>query len=190
MSRRVIFLAVAVIMVGGVLGFVRVTGGSSKTVSPAPHATAVSTATAKRPKVRPIKVPAAVMAERRYAVRLLPIVSRARHSFDAITRAAEHTRSLASLAQLCGRNIKNIGVQQDYVDGVPHPYAWYTRSGLLHWDILGIYHTMLGAAENCQTTAGNGDRTGADIAVSDMRHATSQLNRVVTHLDKLAAKAR
>jgi hypothetical protein len=131
-----------------------------------------------------------VLAERRYAVRLFPVVSRARRTFDALAHKAETTKALATLSQVCARSIKNLGVQQDYVDGIPHPFAWYTRAGLLHWDILGVYHTMLGATENCQTTASNGDRTGADLAVSDMRHATTQLNREVTHLRKLVAEPR
>lgn len=189
MNRRTLFLAVAVVLVGALALFFRAGTGSSKSATPVPRATAVKPTAHPRPVLRPASVPLSVLTERRYADRLLPVVARAARVFNTVARAAQTKSSLGPLAQVCAASIKGIGVQEDYVDGVPHPYAWYTRSGLLHQDILGIYHKMIGATENCQITASNDDQTGADIAVSDMRHAASQLDRVVGHLKKLSSQS-
>jgi hypothetical protein len=72
-------------------------------------------------------------------------------------------------------------------DGVPHPYAWYSPVGTFHHRVMGTYHYMLGALEQCQTAGDTQDSAEAAGAISDVATAASQLHRVDGRAHALAA---
>jgi hypothetical protein len=194
MNRRTILLVVLVVVALGALLFVFTSRGTTSG-SPPPHAT--SQAVAARGTVTPgtpgkpvaTAIPANVLTTRRYAAKLLPVVNRALPIFDSSVGAAASASTLPNLAASCASNIQRIGIQTDYVDGLPHPYAWYSQPGHLHHRVLGIYHTMLEATVNCQTTASNGQRSASNAAVSDMAKAARKLHHMSGQLQSLARRA-
>jgi hypothetical protein len=125
---------------------------------------------------------------RDYAEKLIPIVDRSTRVFDKITGDAARMPNLSALSSSCSHGTNLIGIQENYVDGVPHPYLWYSSAGQLHHQLLGIYHDMLSAAGVCQTTAGNGDQSGASGAVRDMANTAHRLHRISSRLHQLASQ--
>lgn len=194
MSRRTILLVVLVVVALGALLFVFTSRGTSSGSPAAPRAT--SQAAVAGSTVRPgtpgkpvaTAIPAGVLTLRRYAARLVPVVNRALPVFDSTVGSAASAATLSALAASCSSNIQRIGIQTDYVDGLPHPYAWYTQPGHLHHRVLGIYHAMLESTVNCQTTAANGQRNASNAAVSDMARAARKLHHMAGQLKKMAAQ--
>jgi hypothetical protein len=193
MTRRTLLLLVLVVVAGGALLLVTRSGGgllassssatSTPTPAPTPHRGTHVRGTPVKPSPTPI--PAPLLHERQYAARLYPIVNHATLVFDRAVRGASGG-NLSAVAKSCGHYVQLVGVQLNQVDGVGHPYTWYSPAGLIHRNVLGIYHDMIGAAENCSTTAGNGDQSGTAQARSDMRNADSRLHQMAGRLYQLA----
>lgn len=137
-----------------------------------------------------VKVAPAVADQRIYAARLVPIVDKGVHGFDTAVGAAASSSGMSGLAGSCAQSLRHLGILQDQVEGVPHPYVWYSPAGGMHRSLLGIYHDMVGAADSCQTTAGNGDDAGARMAVHDMAAAARQLHRTDSYLHWLARQSK
>lgn len=185
MSRRTLLLLV-VVVVGVLLVLYLLFGRGSSQGAPPPTPT---------PRMRnghlvpsPTPIPKQVRAIRSFAAHVVPVVDRSLRKFRRIAGSASSAPNMSALSAICTRAVKRVGVQQDLLDGVPHPYAWYTPAGRMHHYILGIYHDMLGSAIACQTDAGNNDYGNAPGAVAGLRRAAQTLGRVDGRLHRLAAK--
>lgn len=175
MNRRALLIAllVAVLAVAG-LYMVAGRGGASAQPSGAVHHTHV-------PRNH---------TERLYAAQLLSVVDHSAAVFLSVARHAENAGRMGRLNSVCSSAIQQLTLLQARVDGVPHPFSWYSTSGRLHHRLLGMYHNMVGAAVACQTDAGNGDSGDAAVAVHQMAVAAQQLRRMDSRLHSLAHPAK
>jgi hypothetical protein len=115
-------------------------------------------------------------AQHRYAVKLLPILDVSTHVFDQAVSAAATSASDSSLESVCNQYGDQITILASQFDGVPHPWPWYTAAGYMHHNWIGIYHYMLGAIQDCQTSLQMGDNGQAATAISDMKTADSNIH--------------
>lgn len=192
MRRRIILILLVIVIIGGGLFVVTKVRGSSgasgttHTVTPrttsSTGATIAAAGTPVRPVATPKPKPAGVTFETRaldqYAVGLVPILARGVGVFDRVTSQASSTSNLNQLSQLCFNSLKPLGIAQAQAEGVAHPYPWWTSVGKFHHSLLGIYHLMVGATDECSTAAGNGQAGDASVAVSIMSKEDSALKSV------------
>jgi hypothetical protein len=121
-----------------------------------------------------------------YAAALIPILDRSVPVFNSVAHQASSTSDLGKLNQICFGNLKRLGVVQAQAEGVPHPSPWYTLVGKYHHKLLGIYHQMVGATDECATAAGNGSPSDAAVAVSIMNRQAQALQSMRTSAHSLA----
>lgn len=199
MRRRIILIVLVVVVILAALFYVTKVRGSSGAVNK-PSATGTPRSTAIQgtpiadagtpavPTATPLpKKPGAVTPDQRaldmYATGLIPILARAVGVFDRITNQANSTSNMGKLSQLCFSSLKPLGIAQAQAEGVAHPYPWWSSVGKLHHSLLGIYHDMVGATDECSTAAGNGQASDAAAAVSIMarqdRALRSMQSRVI-----------
>jgi hypothetical protein len=110
-----------------------------------------------------------------YALGLQPVLDRSRALFDQASRAAASSPNLDALSQVCSQYSPLVQVAADQVEGVPHPYQWYTSVGYFHHGMMGVYHRFQGALNLCATAASNGDSSGSATAISDLATEASHL---------------
>jgi hypothetical protein len=113
-----------------------------------------------------------------YAANLLPVLDHTRGVFDQAARATASAGSLGALGSQCTNYGSRASILETQVEGVPHPFVWYSPAGTLHHNILGIYHQMEGGAQACQTGAANGEGDAASAGVSDMNGAMHSMRRM------------
>jgi hypothetical protein len=192
-SRRLTLLLLLVVAAGAVLFVILRGTGSSKSAAGHKQQVAIAThshskssghakvahtgkrSTTKRPTTKHPAKPAKKRTltpdqrmRKQYSGQLLPILDRSRAVFDQAARSTASTYGLGALQGVCGRVGNRVAILQDQIEGVPHPFVWYSPAGTLHHNILGIYHAMAGSALACQTAAGNGESDGAASAVADI----------------------
>lgn len=112
----------------------------------------------------------------RYVQGILPYLDPSTRVFDRAAGAASRAR-IGAMGRVCGSYAAHINVLASHLDGVPHPYPWYSPVGRLHHQIMGSYHRMQGAIIECQTASSNGDTSAAPQAVADMASAARALHR-------------
>ncbi len=193
MRRRIILIVlIVVVILAGLFVFTRVRGssGATKKLSTGtPRTTAIQgtpIAEAGTPAIPTATAgtgpAAAVTLQKRqldtYAVGLVPILARSVGVFDRTTNAARSTSGMSKLSQLCFSSLKPLGIAQAQAEGVAHPYPWWSEIGKLHHSLMGIYHDMVGATDECSTAAGNGQARDAAAAVSIMAQQTRALHRM------------
>ena len=122
---------------------------------------------------------------RKYARRLIPVLDRAQNIFSN-NASTISSGSFDDLTQSCGVLGTQMQVLESQVDGVPHPGGWNSPVTNLHYQIMGIFHQMLGATIACQTSAGNQDSGGLYAAQSDASGAASDLQSTDAHVHSLA----
>jgi hypothetical protein len=110
-----------------------------------------------------------------YGRGLRPVLDRSRALFDQAAQSAASSPNLDALGQACSQYGPLVQVVADQVEGVPHPYAWYTSVGYFHHRMMGVYHRFQGALNLCGTAAGNGDSSAAATAVADMATEAANL---------------
>lgn len=200
MRRRILLiLLIIVIIVAGLFVFSRVRGSSGATNKPStgtPRTTAIQgtpiaeAGTAVAPTATPRPNPAAVTPQKRaldtYATGLVPILARSVAVFDRITNAAHNTSGMGKLSQLCFSSLKPLGIAQAQAEGVAHPYPWWSTVGKLHHSLMGIYHDMVGATDECSTAAGNGQSSDAGSAVSIMAQQDRALHQMQSRVIALS----
>jgi hypothetical protein len=201
MSRRIILIVlVIVVVIVGLFVVLRTRGafsssGKNATATPTSHATALAGTTtiaaATTPVPTPVRShPAVVTLDQRnldaYASALLPVLNRGTGTVDSIVKRAQGTSNLGQLSKLCFNSLKPLGIAQAQADGVAHPYPWWSRVGKLHHRMMGIYHQIVGAADECSTAAGNGQGSDASAAVSIMAQQAGALHGLQGHVASLA----
>lgn len=125
------------------------------------------------------------LAQRSYARHILPLLDMSARSFGR-AEAAVNAAGVSQLGSVCGTFNGQVDLLQQEYTGIPYSRAWYTRVGTMHHWIEGIYHNMLGALQQCQTAASNGDYGAAATAKSDMATATAQMQQQDAHVRWLA----
>lgn len=93
---------------------------------------------------------------------------------------------VSQLGSVCGTFNSQVDLLQQEYTGIPYSRAWYTKVGTMHHWIEGLYHTMLGALQQCQTAASNQDYNAAATAKSDMAWATTRMQQQDAHVRWLA----
>lgn len=93
---------------------------------------------------------------------------------------------VSQLGSLCGAFNSQVDLLQQEYTGIPYSRAWYTKVGTMHHWIEGLYHTMLGALQQCQTAASNQDYNAAATAKSDMAWAATRMQQQDAHVRWLA----
>jgi len=114
----------------------------------------------------------------RYGAVLAPALDHARHVFDSIANTLALTDD-GSVGPVCGGFETRVSILTDEADGVPHAGAWYLAVPALHRQVMGVYHNMAGALEECRTGSENGDGEALATARSDVAATTSAMR----HLD-------
>lgn len=182
-SRRKLLLLVVVILAGvGGLIYVHGAGSSSKSAAHKHHAVAAGhgkNVYAQRSRRHAAAHPGFVHRAE-FARHVLPTLYRATPVFDrAAGDAANASGDLTALQQVCSNYGTRITTLAAQVEGVPHPWAWYTAAGTWRHDLIGVYHYMLGALQQCETAASDGDGASAGSAISDIGAAAQQLHQQV-----------
>jgi hypothetical protein len=109
-------------------------------------------------------------------------------TFDKASSAVSTSPDLSQLVPLCTNYGNTITMQEARADGIPHPYAWYTPVGTLHHEMMGVYHYMLGALEQCQTAGDTQDSAEAAGSIADVATAARQLHQLDGRTHALAAR--
>jgi hypothetical protein len=197
MRRILLIVLVVVVVIAGVVVALKVRGGASgatadkvtSTPTTAASGTTVAvagtTATAKAtagPKATPVPVTPQLRA---YAVALRPVLKRTIRVFDRVNRQAS-TSNLPNLSTVCFNSLKPLGIAQAQAEGVAHPYPWWTQVGRLHHTLMGIYHVMVGAADECSTAAGNGQASDASAAVTIMKQQNGAMHAMQARVIRLS----
>lgn len=125
------------------------------------------------------------LAERAYARHILPLLDMSARTF-ARAESAANAAGDSQLGSVCGGFNGQVDLLQQEYTGIPYSRAWYTRVGTMHHWIEGLYHTMQGALQQCQTAASNGDYAAAATAKSDMASAATRMQQQDTHVRWLA----
>jgi hypothetical protein len=122
-----------------------------------------------------------------YAARIVPVIDRSTHIFDAAARGvASANGNFDALQQSCSYwGGKAVSIEAQY-EGVPHPYVWWTPAGTLHHQVSGVYHYMLGAIQNCQEAVQATDSDASSAAVSQMTTAAHNLHNQENYARYLA----
>jgi hypothetical protein len=122
-----------------------------------------------------------------YAARIVPVLDRSTHIFDAAARgAASANPNFDALQQSCSSSGgKAVSIEAQY-EGVPHPYVWWTPAGTLHHQVSGVYHYMLGAIQNCQEAVQATDTDASSAAISQMATAARNLHNEENYARYLA----
>jgi len=81
------------------------------------------------------------------------------------------------LGDACNQYGDQISILESEFEGVPHPYAWYSKAGWMHHSFAGVYHEMLGALQECQTAVSNQDDGALASAVSVMAAADGEMRQ-------------
>lgn len=100
--------------------------------------------------------------------------------------SATNAADVSQLGSVCGTFNGQVDLLQQEYAGIPYSTAWYTQVGTMHHWIEGLYHTMLGALQQCQTAASNGDYGAAATAKSDMAGVTLRMQQQDAHVRWLA----
>jgi hypothetical protein len=106
--------------------------------------------------------------------------------FDSVTRGAKSAPNSSTLSVFCFSSLKPLGIAQAQAEGVAHPYPWWTPVGKLHHTLMGIYHIMVGATDECSTAAGNGQAHAAAVSVATMSKQAQLMHTMQARVDKLA----
>jgi hypothetical protein len=139
---------------------------------PAHHASACNVT---RARARPRVAHSAPSIMKLYAIGLRPVLDQSRSLFDQAARAAASSPNLDALGQSCSQYGPMVQIAADQIEGVPHPYGWYTTVGYFHHSMMGIYHRFQGALNLCGTAVSNGDSSAATTAIADMASEASHL---------------
>lgn len=123
--------------------------------------------------------------QRAYARHILPLLDISARTFGR-AESATNAADVSQLGSVCGAFNGQVDLLQQEYAGIPYSRAWYTRVGTMHHWIEGLYHTMLGALQQCQTAASNGDYGAAATAKSDMAGVTVQMQQQDAHARWLA----
>jgi len=194
--RKVLFavFAAAVLMVGA---FLVVHGSGSGNPKHARHhvrPVVASCPAHSRPRhglacaaVHPrVRKPTVKTAMRLYAAALLPVLDRTRVLFDGVARSVASSGSMDTLGQTCLAYSPQVQVSAAEIEGVPHPYLWFTQVGTFHHRMMGIYHQVQGALSLCSTAADNQDTGAAATAVADVATGASDLRALDDNVRWLA----
>lgn len=111
-----------------------------------------------------------------YAGRIVAVLDSSAPVFDQAASRASSTQG-PDLADLCNQYGSEINILESQFEGVPHPYAWYSRAGWLHHTNAGVFHQMLGALQQCQTAVSNDDAAAVSAVVSDVQSAATQMRQ-------------
>lgn len=125
---------------------------------------------------KPVHHTKGFLAERAYARHILPVLDMSTRTFNRAV-AATNAAGVSQLGSVCGNFNGQVDLLQQEYTGIPYSRAWYTRVGTMHHWIEGLYHTMLGALQQCQTAASNTDYGAAATAKADMASVTSQMQQ-------------
>jgi hypothetical protein len=112
----------------------------------------------------------------KYAVRILPTMDKSTRSFDQAVNAVAGAQDVTTVGDVCNLQGGNINIMRSYLEGAPHPFAWYTRLGNVYGTAMRNFNNMLGALQGCETASGSADSAGFATALSDMRSADSQMH--------------
>lgn len=123
---------------------------------------------------------------RLFARRVLPILDQSVPLFDHTVAAVSSAGGLDNLDGVCGQYLSQVQIEESYLDGVPHPFPWFSAAGALHHQILGVLHDMDGALVACQTAVQAQDSGTAATATSDMGQAASQMRALDNYTRWLA----
>jgi hypothetical protein len=131
--------------------------------------------------------PAVGWTERKlYASQILPDLTADVGLFTRASQTARRTR-LAQLVDVCTTYGNRIGFQQNQLEGIPHPYLWFTPAGRLHHRVLGVFHFMLGAINACATAGDARSSSLARKAEADMATAAGRMVRITRYVKKIMA---
>jgi hypothetical protein len=122
-----------------------------------------------------------------YATGLRPVLKQSRAFFDQAARAAASSPNLDALGQVCSRYGPLVQITAQQIEGVPHPWAWYSSAGYFHHHMMGIYHRFQGALNLCATAASNGDSGAAATAVADLATEASHLRATDDYVSWVSA---
>ncbi len=140
------------------------------TNSPAPKPT-------KAPTTYQLQVTAMRIERKQYAARIVPVIDRSAHVFDATVRGATSANSnFNALEQSCSYWGGRVEAIEASYEGVPHPYVWWTPAGTLHHQVSGVFHYMLGAIQNCEESVQATDSGASASAISEMSTAAGNLH--------------
>jgi hypothetical protein len=118
------------------------------------------------------------MQRSKYAAQLVPVLDASVRLFDQTSSGVSTSADLSQLVPLCTNDGNQIATLETRADGVPHPYAWYSPVGTFHHQVLGVYHYMLGALEQCQTAGDSQDSAEAAGSIADVATAARQLHQI------------
>lgn len=161
--------------------YLRARAGTASAPVPTPIAHKVQEKkNAPRPHLTPIQV---------YAAHTVPILDRSIGVFDALAATASHS-SITRIGHVCASYASRVNVLASHLDGVPHPYPWYSSVGRAHHTIIGVYHQMEGAIIECETASSNQDSQGAAQALADIATAARDLHHQDAHEHSLLVHKR
>lgn len=167
-GRKIIYLVLVILSMVGLLLYMH---GQQSSASAPPTPLPAATPLPGKVKSGPSRTP-----QQSYALGITPILDRSIGVFDALAARAARS-SLDRMGAVCGSYANRINVLASHLDGVPHPYPWYSAVGRAHHAIIGTYHVMLGAIIECETASSNADPQGAAQAVADIASAARTLHR-------------
>jgi hypothetical protein len=125
------------------------------------------------------------LAQRSYARHILTLLDMSARTFGR-AESAVNAAGDSQIGSVCGSFNGQVDLLQQEYTGIPYSRAWYTQVGTMHHWIEGLYHTMLGALQQCQTAASNGDYGAAATTKSDMAGATTRMQQQDAHVRWLA----
>jgi hypothetical protein len=114
-------------------------------------------------------------------------MARSEPVFDrAAGDAVRVSGDLTTLDATCTTYGEKITVLDSQFEGVPHPRPWYYHVGQIRHNMVGTYHNMLGAIDNCHAAVSADDSGAASSAISDMSAAATQLHQDTNYARSLA----
>jgi hypothetical protein len=127
------------------------------------------------PVVKPTATPPSFHT---YEAAVLPVLSASVSTFQRAVKIVSKDNDLNNLPNTCEAYRQLFSGLQIQFDSIPRAGPWFTPSGVLHRQAMGVYHRMLGTIDACQLAADTGSRSAAATMKRDMERTTQAMEKL------------